>query len=61
MIPAAYLGVIEMGFTFAVVAGFVVQQLWSLRDTGSQPPEAPAETPTDAPDNRDPPDPPAAA
>jgi hypothetical protein len=57
MIPAAYLGVIEMGFTFAVVAGFVVQQLWSLRDTGSKPPEAPA----DAPENRDPPDPPAAA
>lgn len=32
MIPAKYLGLIEMGFTFAVVAAFTIQQLWSLRD-----------------------------
>lgn len=32
MIDAKYLGLIEMGFTFAVVAAFTIQQLWSLRD-----------------------------
>lgn len=32
MIPAQYLGLVEMGFTFVVVAAFTIQQLWSLRD-----------------------------
>lgn len=32
MIDANYLGLIEMGFTFFVVAAFTAQQLWSLRD-----------------------------
>ena len=43
MIPAQYLGLIEMGFTFVVVAGFTIQQLWSLRDTGAKKPDAPTE------------------
>lgn len=29
-----YYGLIEMGVTFLVVGGFVVHQLWTLRDTG---------------------------
>lgn len=32
MIDARYLGLIEMGFTFLIVAAFTIQQLWSLRD-----------------------------
>jgi hypothetical protein len=38
MIPQKYLGLIEMAFTFVVVAGFTIQQLWSLRDTGAKKP-----------------------
>nr|WP_310523962.1 hypothetical protein [Polymorphobacter sp.] len=32
MIEAKYLGLIEMGMTFGVVAIFTIYQLWSLRD-----------------------------
>lgn len=31
-----YYGLIEMGVTFLVVGGFVVHQLWTLRDTGAK-------------------------
>lgn len=35
-IPPEYLGLIEMAMTFGIVAIFVAQQLWSLRQ---KPPE----------------------
>lgn len=31
-----YYGLIEMTVTFLVVGGFVVHQLWTLRNTGSK-------------------------
>lgn len=36
MIDPRYYRLIEMAMTFFVVGGFVVHQLWTLRDTGSK-------------------------
>jgi hypothetical protein len=36
MIDPKYYGLIEMGMTLAVVGGFVIHQLWTLRDTGKK-------------------------
>lgn len=55
MIEAKYLGLIEMAFTFLVVAGFTAQQLWSLRD--KSPPENPTAGDTPAPPPEEPKDP----
>lgn len=32
-------GLIEMGFTSAVVFGFLAWQLWTVRDAGKSPPK----------------------
>ena len=36
MIDPRYYGLIEMAMTFFAVGGFVVHQLWTLRDKPSQ-------------------------
>lgn len=36
-----YYGLIEMGMTFFIVGGFVVHQLWSLRDSAQKDAEPP--------------------
>lgn len=43
MIEAKYLGLIEMGVTFGVVAVFTVYQLWSLRDKSPSDDDKPPE------------------
>lgn len=44
MIEGKYLGLIEMGFTFLVVAAFTAHQLWSLRDKKPRDDEKPPES-----------------
>jgi hypothetical protein len=34
VIDPKYYGLIEMAMTLAVVGGFVIHQLWTLRDSG---------------------------
>jgi hypothetical protein len=36
MIDPKYYGLIEMGMTLVFVGGFVIHQLWTLRDTGKK-------------------------
>jgi hypothetical protein len=38
-----YYGLIEMAVTFFVVGGFVVHQLWTLRDSGSNDADPPGD------------------
>jgi hypothetical protein len=39
MIDPEIYGLVEMGFTGAVVLGFAFWQLWTVRDAGKSPPE----------------------
>lgn len=41
MIDPEYYGLVEMGFTGAVVLGFAFWQLWTVRDAGKKKPDAP--------------------